>query len=326
MKTITSLILTVFAFTSFSPAARAQTETPNQTTRKRQAPKTAAKPAAKNVRKPRPTATPLPTEPVVTEGTTVRTNPTLTPSPTPTAPPVSESVENRRVEEVSSPREYEELRKRTQESPAVVEEPKVETPEETTSVTYSPRGDKVVSAAINGALVGLAIPTKYGLSAAWIVNDWMTLEASYFTGSWSLSLPFIDLGGLSETVIAANGRFYLGKSFNFIGGVGYQSYDASIGSSILSRIPNAPPNIDVLSTRSLGLQLGFGNRWQFENGFLIGVDWLLLNFPMANLGSSTDVLNYVNNQGDRERIEDAIRFMQYFPTGAAAKLSLGYSF
>lgn len=182
------------------------------------------------------------------------------------------------------------------------------------------------SALANGAILGLAIPSKYGVAAAWRTSRRWEFEAGYFTGSYELSNSFINVGGLRETVLSLDARLYAWRSLNFIFGLSRQSYQAKLGNDILGRTIGPGASLDLIEVQTLGLQLGFGNRWSIYDHFIFGVDWLVLNFPFRSLKSDAPVLDFVNDANDRARIQDAVTILRYLPTGAACKLALGYQF
>lgn len=184
------------------------------------------------------------------------------------------------------------------------------------------------TASYTGSILGLAVPFKHGPSLGWIVDRNWTIEASYFSGHLGFGTGFLSVGAFRENLIAVQARYYPRNSFNWIFGLSRQSYDAKLGSDLIRNLSGGsiPSDVDVVKVATVGLQLGFGNRWQWENGFSLGVDWLVLNFPFQTLKSDAPFLSYVNNQDDRAKVEDVLRIMRYIPTGAIAKIALGYSF
>ncbi|MES2963544.1 MAG: hypothetical protein V4760_06610, partial [Bdellovibrionota bacterium] len=48
--------------------------------------------------------------------------------------------------------------------------------------------------------------------------------------------------------------------------------------------------------------------------------------PFMTLESSVPILDYVNNQNTRDRVNDAVKILRYIPTFALAKVQLAYSF
>lgn len=196
-------------------------------------------------------------------------------------------------------------------------------------VTKSPvnaREDRPITVGWAGTILSIPIPFKHGPILSWSLDESWMLEASYFRGSIGIDVPYIDLGSFDESHISLRARWFAGRTFNLIVGLNRQSYDASVGNAIVSRVSGAPSELDMLHVVTLGVELGLGNRWQLDNGIVIGIDWLSLNFPFTTLKSDAPILDRVSDQGDRNRIEDALKFMRYLPTGTVGKVTLGYAF
>lgn len=176
--------------------------------------------------------------------------------------------------------------------------------------------------------MGIPVPFKHGPSVAWIIDRNWTVEGSYFTGSFGVSTEFLDIGSFTETLITLNARYYPGNSFNWLIGVSRQSYEAHIGSALVSRLSggNIPGDIDLVKVATIGLQTGLGNRWQWKNGLTLGIDWIVINIPFMTSRSEAAFLDYVSNQDDRRHVEDALKVMRFLPTGPITKISVGYSF
>lgn len=185
---------------------------------------------------------------------------------------------------------------------------------------------KIATVNYHASLLSLPVPLKHGPSIGFIANENWTFELGYFAGSFGLGAVIVDLASFNEKLITATARYYPGKSFNWIFGVGWQAYDARLGSDIAGAISSDPSSIDLVRVQTLGLQLGFGNRWQWDNGFNFGVDWLTLNVPLATLSSESIALDYSGNSSVRGRIEDVLKFLRYIPTGAVARVNIGYAF
>lgn len=212
----------------------------------------------------------------------------------------------------------------TPDTPVVVERPVTTKRSRSTDI----RASSEFTASYMGSIFGLAVPFKHGPVFGWIIDENWTIEASYFTGSLSFGTSFISVGSFSENLIAVQARYYPRNTFNWIFGFSRQSYRANLGSSLISGLSggNIPGDVDVLAVSTIGLQIGFGNRWQWDNGFTLGVDWVVLNFPFQTLKTDAPFLDYVTNPNDRQTVEDVIRVMKFFPTGALTKVSLGYTF
>jgi hypothetical protein len=197
-------------------------------------------------------------------------------------------------------------------------------PTETGITSVDRRSTSRWLAALTASPLGIAVPFKYGLSAAWIYNAHWTFEAGYFVGRLATGIKFIDFASFSETLYTLQSRCFFGNSFN----LSQQTYDGHLGNALVSRLSggSVPAGVDELQVSTFGLQLGIGNRWQWPSGFTVGVDWFVLNVPFATQRRSAPFLDYATNPDDRDTADKILRIMQYIPTGALTKISIGYVF
>jgi hypothetical protein len=201
----------------------------------------------------------------------------------------------------------------------------VATPSPKTEAALAEGKEKQFGVSLAFSPLGILIPTKYGPAANWNINRRWSLEISSFGGSYGFSSSYFDLGGFKENLLLLNARYFpRAGSFNWLFGISRQQYIASLGNDIVSRFATYVPDYSI-TVETVGLQLGLGNRWTYKR-LLLGVDWLVLNIPVIASRTSSPALDQVTNADDRRRIDDAIRVMRYLPTGALAKLSLGFAF
>ena len=178
----------------------------------------------------------------------------------------------------------------------------------------------------SAAFFGLAIPFKHGPFLAWRTSDRWAFEAGYFGGSISIDTPLISVGSVTESLLTLNARrFSHESSFNWIIGISRQSYGATLGRDLIIN-GGIPTSYDMVLIKTVGLQLGLGNRWSRPNGLTFGCDWFVMNIPFMTIQNEAPALSYVTDSGIRTRIEDSIKILRYVPTFAIAKLNLGYSF
>jgi len=173
----------------------------------------------------------------------------------------------------------------------------------------------------------LIIPSKIGATAAYNDGPDKTYELEYLRGS--LSVPFLvdDLGGMTDQRLTLMKRSYFGaNSFNLSYGLSHMMFDIDLGSEILSRVSGGAAGLyDVISIHSLGLHVGIGNRWIFNERFVFGIDWLTWTQPIFITKRESEILSYAD-ESDYENIDDAIRWAAYFPRLAALKLQFGMTF
>jgi len=174
---------------------------------------------------------------------------------------------------------------------------------------------------------GIVLPTKKGFSATWILNSSSSLEAEYLSGSYGFAFTGLDLALFSEKIISAKYRYYTGNSFNWIFGVGQRKYKFSIGNDLLAiATDQVLTSYPALVVENNVVILGLGNRWQFDNGFTIGADWVELLVPFGSGKIENETLAFIKKDDDQDKTEKIIRFLRYGPTFTLLKVALGYTF
>lgn len=168
------------------------------------------------------------------------------------------------------------------------------------------------------------LPSKKTVSYTHIFNEKWSLEAEFSFAS--LNAPFIgvDLGRIRERRYTLQARRYAGNSFHLSFGAAYSTFTARLGSDILDSLGNEI-NSDF-SADNIGMTGGIGNRWQWENGLTLGIDWIRLNVPVYESRVEDNVLGKVSSKGDREDIKDVIRTFNRLPTFVLFGINAGYTF
>jgi hypothetical protein len=179
----------------------------------------------------------------------------------------------------------------------------------------------------NFAYLDLLIPAKLGLSLSYNRDADRTYELEYVRGS--VSVPFLvkDLGAMTDQRLTLMKRSYFGgNSFNLSYGVSYMKFDIKLGNDILSRMGASYASVDVVSIQSWGLEIGIGNRWIFNDRFVLGVDWVSWTQPIWVTDKDSAFLDYVTDANDRHNVETAIDVVAYFPRFSVLKLQFGMAF
>lgn len=168
------------------------------------------------------------------------------------------------------------------------------------------------------------IPSKKTVSYNHIFNEKWTMEGEFSFGS--INAPFIgvDLGKIKERRYTLQARRYVGNSFHFTFGAVYSTFTARLGSDILDSFGNEINS--EFSADNLGATGGIGNRWQWQNGFTLGIDWIRLNVPVFQTKVEDKVLDSVPGSSDRKDIKDVIRTFNRIPTFVLFGINLGYTF
>ncbi len=181
----------------------------------------------------------------------------------------------------------------------------------------------------NYSYLDLLIPGKYGVSLSYIPSEKTTWELEYLKGS--ISVPFVvnDLGGMTDTRISLIKRSYSSSnSFNFSYGLSYFSFNVHLGNDLLDSLSAGVirSSYDILEVSALGFNLALGNRWIIEKNITIGVDWLSWAQPVFVTSKKQDYIDHTTDSNDKDRAEDAMKIITYFPRLTLLKLQLGISF
>lgn len=164
------------------------------------------------------------------------------------------------------------------------------------------------------------IPSKWTASYTQIFNRKWSLEGEYSRSSLSFPLVGVDIGKIREERVNLQARYYPGNSFNWSFGLMYQHGEANLGGDI-----PATSGVDVFRMESFGATGGFGNRWQWENGFSFGIDWFRMNQPLFGRWEDKGVLKTVSKK-DSDDLKRIMRAFNNFPTFVFFGLSVGYTF
>ena len=164
------------------------------------------------------------------------------------------------------------------------------------------------------------IPGKWTASYTQIFNRYWTLEGEYSKGSLSVPVFSVDIGEIKEERVTLQSRYYPGNSFNWSFGLMYQKGEAKLGADI-----PATSSLDVFEMESFGATLGFGNRWQWQNGITFGIDWFRLNQPLFGRWENESVLKTVS-ANDADELKKIMRAFNTLPTFVFLGFQLGYTF
>lgn len=164
------------------------------------------------------------------------------------------------------------------------------------------------------------IPGKWTASYTQNFSRYWTLEGEYSRGSLSIPIKSIDIGAITEQRATLQARYFPGNSFNLSFGLLYQKGEAHLGADI-----PATSSVDVFAMENFGGTVGFGNRWQWENGITFGLDWLRINQPLFGRWEQEAVLKKVS-ANDASDLKKIMRAFNTLPTFVFLGISLGYTF
>lgn len=174
----------------------------------------------------------------------------------------------------------------------------------------------------------LLIPSKYGLSVGWHESVNAVWELEYLRGSLSVPILIDDLGNMTDQRVSIVRRSYFKtNSFNISYGVTYFDFSAELGSGYLSGISGgAASQVGQVGVRSLGFNVGLGNKWTIAKDFTVGIEWFAWTQPLFLLEQKASYLDHTTDNESHGKVDDAIRFASYFPRFSFLKVQLGMLF
>lgn len=172
---------------------------------------------------------------------------------------------------------------------------------------------------------GLILP-KRGPALSYVSSKRWTFELAYLSGDVELGYHGLSVASFKEELYLAEARYYPGNLINLFFGLGERRYSLDLGSDELSRIAPDAPNSPVLEVRNQVAEFGFGNRWQWERGFTLGIDWLALLIPVGKGSVDAPFLDYIEDEDTRNDTKSVLKILRYIPTFTAFKLHLGWTF
>lgn len=171
------------------------------------------------------------------------------------------------------------------------------------------------------------ISPKIGLDLGIHMNPNWTLEAEFTRGSLSGKVFHVEFGQIVDQRYGLKTRWYLARSnsFHLLMGVFKSQLKMEIGPSIITNIPGGP-NTSVLNAEAYGPLFGFGNRWQWAQGYTLGIDWFTVYIPTTNKRSDLGIAESITPETDKNNIKDILNFFLAIPEFDVLKINFGYSF
>lgn len=167
------------------------------------------------------------------------------------------------------------------------------------------------------------VPFRWSASYSYIFNSQWTAELEWSRGYFGTGMYGIEFAGATENRYSLVARKFVGNSFHYIFGLFKNDFHAELASGWLD---NTSTQIDDFRVKGSGLVVGVGNRWQWDSGFTLGVDWFRMNYPLFDKLVDNEVLDNIEDSDDAEMVKDAIDKVKNVPTFVLLGVNLGYSF
>jgi hypothetical protein len=168
------------------------------------------------------------------------------------------------------------------------------------------------------------IPFKWTLGYSYLFNQKWSAEIEWSRGSYGIGAFGFDAARVTENRYSLIARRYVGNSFHFIMGGFKSDLHGELGDSMLKKMTDT--SVDDFRVQGVGVALGLGNRWQWNNGLTLGVDWFRLNVPLIYKKVDNGVLDGISDSNDLSIVKDSIQKVKNLPTIVLFGLHLGYSF
>jgi len=178
------------------------------------------------------------------------------------------------------------------------------------------RRGKLGSVVVETGLAIAPFPTS-GLAGGYYFNENLLAEISYVTGSVAIS----DVG-ISWSLVGARAKWFWGNSAFINLGLSQRSFnfDSKLPSTTAG-VPDVAVNAEA---KSLGLDFGLGNRWQWDY-FTLGCDWIGYFAPISSSGSSAINIPGVETK-EQDELNDLLKKLGETASFSVLRLYLGISF
>lgn len=187
---------------------------------------------------------------------------------------------------------------------------------------------KSYTIALDAAIFETWVITKYGATASYSPSKENTFDLEYVRGSLGVGYFGVSLGRIEEQKASLLWRSYgQRKTFSFFTGLSYNSFTVHLGSDFLETVSGSQrANVDVAEFATLSATWGFGHRWRRPSGFVWGVDWFTISWPLVQLHEHSPFAEASSSADKRSQFSDAAKAFKRLPSVGVLKLQLGYSF
>lgn len=168
------------------------------------------------------------------------------------------------------------------------------------------------------------LPFKFVGSYTYNLNRKWSFELEMARGRFGTGLIGVDLASVTEYRYSLLARRFTGNSFHFLFGFYKDDFRATLGSDILDDMSDT--SVKDLRVEVMGATVGIGNRWQWQSGFTLDIDWFRMNMPVFGQDVDDEALKNVVDDNDYEMIQDGLHKVAHVPTFVLCGIYLGYSF
>lgn len=190
-----------------------------------------------------------------------------------------------------------------------------EAPEPTMGKSAAARQNKPFS-----VLAGVGFMPRVGefFSITYAPNSSIVLEPFFERG-------FYSFGGALSVRVRAGARavFFPGNSFYVSGGANFESFTKKDDEHYYYESRSIQASYNGVHNQ-LEVELGLGNRWQFDSGFTVGATWFGVSRGVVPLGTKMQGKNL--SEKELSYLKSRLKDDATFPSFHFAKLLVGWSF
>jgi hypothetical protein len=188
------------------------------------------------------------------------------------------------------------------------------------------RADKTLSLVGNYGLYSFIVPGKKGAQLTWLKSPGSSWELDYFSGDYGLNKYGINLISFGERVIVGRYRKYWQSSFNLGLGFGERTFSFELGNQLTENIPGDIVRKEkLIELKRYVFDFSMGNRWHFNKGFILSMDWFELSMPFGPASKKTAIVDRITSTEGRKNTQKILDYLNYLPTLTFLKVGVGFA-
>jgi hypothetical protein len=167
------------------------------------------------------------------------------------------------------------------------------------------------------------VPSKLTGSYTQIFNRSFSAELEYATSQRNISIAGVDVGLLKESRYTFLFKYYIGNTFH----VSLGPYVSDLSFDLDNKITDVFGRRlnDKAEISSVGVAFGIGNRWQFNNGITVGLDWLRISQPTGVYKVKDRIFKGLDDD-KKDDVKRTGKLFRTFPAFTFFGVNLGYTF
>lgn len=160
-------------------------------------------------------------------------------------------------------------------------------------------------------------------SYTFIYTKDISYEFEYAHSKKELDTAGVELGTVDETRYSLLVKYYLTDTFYLAMGPYINELTIDLSKEI--RDAAGVANTQDVEVSTLGVAFGIGNRWQYENGLTVGIDWLRINQPTGIYHVNNSALKDLE-EDDKDDVKRTGRILRTMPAFTYLGVNVGYTF